>query len=149
MPTQLLFTLLCDDAREEKSGKLTIVGLYNYVIGFAPPDPSLNLGAAPVRFGLPQFCIVQRWQIDTPGRKAVVEIAGPQGETLARAEVPFVISQDGGFCQAIVKFVGVLLSPGTHTVRTVLGNLKYEEHFEVRINPPQGAPSRSPNLPPA
>lgn len=132
MPTNLLFTLLCDDVREETSGKLTIIGLYNYAIGFVAPN-LIPDASKPIKFVLPQLCIVQRWHIDSPGRKAVTEIVGPQGQPVARAEVTLVVSPEEGYSHAIMKFMGMVLDPGKYTLRTVFESLVHEESFEVKI----------------
>ena len=129
MPAKLLFTLLCDDVREEKSGKLTVIGLYNKVIGFPVGGQPQ---AAPVKYALPQLCIVLRWSVEAPAQDSITEIIGPTQVTLARVVAPFAISAEGGYSQQILKFFGMIFEEGPHTIRTACGTLIWEEKFLIR-----------------
>jgi hypothetical protein len=130
MTNRILFTLICDDAREEKSNKLIIVGLYNGIIGFAQPPaqkgfarlgvqqtPKGGISAPRAKYGLPLLCIVRRWVLDSPVNVETA-IIGPDGMKVASANSQLSPPQDGSHCQEIIKIGGLVLTPGPHKIVT-------------------------------
>lgn len=156
MGARLLFTLICDDAREEKSGKLVVVGLYNYTINFQKSSeqvpqlfgrlgqsgtPRRKLGDAGLntsvqqpttRFALPQLCIVRRWYVDGHGHSAQTELIEPGGNRrlLADRELP-VVEPDKHY-QEIFAIAGFILTEGDYIIHTTVGESHFEEKFVVR-----------------
>lgn len=139
MPAKLLFTLICDDAREEKSGKLVIIGLYNYSIIFRGlPPQGLDLLAGPgkgraQRFALPQLCLVRRWYVDSPGQRVRTELIEPDGKATVISETELPVPRTDDYYQEILRIVGIIISPGLYTIRTTAEKYEYKEHFEVRV----------------
>jgi len=152
MKPELLFTLLCDDVREERSGKLVIVGLYNYDINFLEQKRSETEGAADQpesgstgkqKFGLPQLCLVRRWKVDSPGHKTRTEFIGPKGKILANVERELIAQKEGIYYQEIIRILGPILEPGKYTIRTTLDETVSNEYFEVRAKPPSQSAGES------
>jgi hypothetical protein len=136
MPAKLLFTILCDDVREEKSEKLTLVGLYNYAIVFPRPAPNTGSGEVPIKYALPQLCIVRRWAVDSPGLNSVTELIDPQGVVRVTAELPLSVGQPDDYHNQILRLFGVVFDPGRYTIRTKCGGFEYVDYFEVKIVDP-------------
>lgn len=144
MGPKLLFTVLCDDVREEKSGKLLLVGLYNYDITFfQEPSPGRDRAIAPigtanisaVKFALPQLCLVRRWMVEGAGDKTRTQIIGPDGKTYADVETELRVPLGGGYHQEIIRIAGLALAPGMYLIRTSFPGGTSEDRFEVRIKP--------------
>jgi hypothetical protein len=138
MPATLLFTLLCDDVREEKSGKLSLIGLYNYTITFQTPPSQERQAGVPIRFVLPQLCVLHRWGAGAAGQKSITEIVDPSGATRARAEVPLQNYTGDGCAQEIIRFMGVILDEGIYLIRTSCDGSIFNDHFEVKYQEIQG-----------
>lgn len=132
MPTKLEFTLLCDDIRFESSGKLTLIGLYNYLIGFQLNGAQNVPSGAPYKFVMPQLCILRRWRTETPGERTSTEIIGPDGTVRAKIDTTLVPPPEEGFAQEILRFVGMPLDEGVHTIRTTCGSAIFIENFLVK-----------------
>jgi|SRR5271156_6128815 len=134
MGTKLLFTLICDDVREEKSGKLTLVGLYNYKISFAAPVISVASLDPSAKFVLPQMCIMRRWTRDAAGTQSVTQIVNERGGLVASLP-PITLAPvpDEGYCQEIIRLLGLPLERGLHTIRTTSSGMTYEELFLVTV----------------
>ncbi len=145
MLPKLVFTLICDDVREEKSGKLVIVGLYNKSIIFysSPPSTSpvqeskgADTRSAEVsqqKFGMPKLCFVRRWQVDSPGYKATTVLCQPDGSEFSFGERDLPVPRED-YYQEIINTTGIILTPGGYTIRTsVDGKVVHEETFVVRI----------------
>jgi hypothetical protein len=133
MPAKLLLTLLCDDVREEKSEKLSLIGIYNYAIVFPAPPPNAGGATTPTKFALPQLCIFRRWIVDSAGLISLTELVDPQGVVRAKAELPLVHDQRDDYHNQILRLFGVILDPGRYTIRTKCGASEYTDYFEVRI----------------
>jgi hypothetical protein len=132
MTLRLLFTLMCDDVRLEASGKLTLVGLYNCVMGFSYNQSNVPTGAA-AKVAVQQLCVVLRWSEEAAGKNTSIEIIGPDGTSRARAELTLGAPTDEGYIQAVVKFLGLAFDDGKYMVRTVCGSFIFEEPFLVKI----------------
>jgi hypothetical protein len=132
MSAKLLFTILCDDVREEKSEKLTLIGLYNYAIVFQAPPPNTAGITLPIKYALPQLCVVRRWIVDTPGLASVTELIDPQGVMQATTELPLLVGQHGDYSNQVLRLFGVVLVPGVYTIRTRCSGSEYVDRFEVR-----------------
>jgi hypothetical protein len=131
MTSMLRFTLLCDDVRLEASGKLTLIGLYNYVIRFQPmAQPFPSVGTV-TRYALPQLCVLLQWNQEAAGKNASVEIIGPNGVPTARADVLIAAPTTPGHLQVMVRFLGLAFDEGNYVVRTVCGASISEEPFFV------------------
>jgi len=159
MPAKLIFSLICDDAREEISRKLIVIGLYNYRINVTLPNPpvrrnlpdlrslaqgqgqprpkgleALRKPEEPVqRLALPQICVVRKWFVDLPGQIARTELIEPNGERRLLTERELPVSEPDGFFQEIIRIAGFLLSQGEYKVRTSIGDYVNEEPFFVKI----------------
>jgi hypothetical protein len=136
MGIKLLFTLICDDVREERSGKLTIVGLYNYRIAFAAPANNAASLDPSAKFVLPQMCIMRRWTRDASGSQSVTQIVNERGGIVAGLPpVTLAPVPDEGYCQEIIRLLGLPLERGLHTIRTTCSGVTYEESFLVTTQP--------------
>lgn len=141
MTPKLLFTLICDDARIEKSNKLIIIGLYNYVINFGIPQPQRHptlpgniVSEQPrLQFAIPQLCLVRRWYVDSAGHKVHTELIGPEGKVHARVDTELALPPTDNYSQEVVQFAGVILIPGEYKIVTKFDNLEHTEHFVVRV----------------
>jgi hypothetical protein len=156
MTPKLLFTLICDDARIEKSNKLIIIGLYNHAINFESRlvdkvrgfqrlaqhaelrGPLGSTTAQPPeqprpQFALPQLCLVRRWHVDSPGHKAHTELIGPEGKVYATVETELPNPSGDDYCQEIVQFAGLVLIPGEYKIVTKFDSLEHTEQFVVRV----------------
>jgi len=156
MGVRLLFTLICDDAREEKANKLILIGLYNYSINFQrspeqKPQPfsrigdtgksSRRLGDARISpteqhtttgFALPQLYIVRRWFVDSPGNVARTELIEPSGNKRLLGERELPVLEPDKYYQEKFALAGFLLIEGEYTIRTSVGDFLNEEKFVVR-----------------
>lgn len=136
MGAKLQFTLICDDARTEVSNKLIVIGLYNYSITF-PRIPEQQLkNNQPVRYALPQLCLVRRWLVDSPGNSIKTELIDPDGKVMQLAERELRFPAEDNLDQEIINVRGILLVPGRYTVRTTLSGTStgtLEDTFEVRV----------------
>ncbi len=136
MPSQLLFTLICDDVRIESTNKLTFVGIYNYAINFlVDPNSNTTTPGAPLTFGLQKLCIVRRWNLDTSSLTVNTQIVGPSNEVVFNFETKPSIRPEDAYCHEIVQLAGIILSPGKHKIITRYkdgGPHEVIEEFDVR-----------------
>ena len=145
MAVRLIFTLICDDVRIERSNKLIVVGLYNRVIGFPNVGQASLKGQTPVgqapKFALPSLCFVRRWIVDSPGVKARTELIDPNGQSVPIGEEELPVPAEHSYHQQLIRMNGIILIPGVYTIRTTYDEKApstYDEQFEVKI---QGNPS--------
>jgi len=119
MACKLLFTLVCDDARIEQSGKILVVGLYNYLIGFRPASPG---PAGQNVLGLSQLCLVRRWlALDTSPLAVETHIIDKRnGRTVLKTESNLAPPAAGAYSYEILALRGVTLSEGIYSIETRL-----------------------------
>jgi hypothetical protein len=117
----------------ETGGKLTIVGVYNNLIGF--PLPVSSQGLSP-KIAIPQLCVFNRWKLDHGVRQtSVTEIFDPKEVSRGRIVHDLLPATDGGDNQEILKFFGIVFDifDATYSVRIRCGNFSYETRFMVKI----------------
>lgn len=71
----LNFTLLCDDIRQELSGKLSIMGIFENI--YAPKFPAIH----------PRLAIINEWAEGTGDFDATLRILTPDRRTIIRENV--------------------------------------------------------------
>lgn len=130
MMPDLQMSVLCDDVRQERSGKFILIGLFD-VIGMAQ-FPAL----------FPRICIVNRWCCGEGRHQEKTRIVGPDGQTVVAESKELAIELPGQ--EASVTNVEFFLnvkfdSDGVHWVEIVLdGRLKLRYPLRVnRVTPPR------------
>jgi hypothetical protein len=142
MAVKPIFTLICDDVRIENSNKLIIIGLYSYAINFSRPPAQVSDAGKPAGGGdqapklvMPLFCIVRRWKLHTP-IKVTTELIDPNGTSAHIAENHLPVSNSDDYSQELIKVVGIILVPGTYTIRATCDDPArsvHDERFEVKF----------------
>ncbi len=134
MTPDLQMSVLCDDVRQERSGKFILIGLFD-VIG---------LSAFPTLF--PRICIVNRWCCGQGSFRERTRIVGPDnGAVVVEGQEILVRLADGESSVTNVEFfLNVKIEKeGVYWVEIMIdGDLKLR--YPLRVNrvsapPPHGA----------
>lgn len=142
MAVKPIFTLICDDVRIENSNKLIIIGLYSYSINFnRPPIQASEAGKPtgasnqPPALGMPLFCIVRRWKLDSP-TSVTTQLIDPKGAVIHESANHLPVPNPDDYSQEFIKIVGLILTPGTYIVRATCDDAAhsvFDEPFEVKL----------------
>ena len=125
---RLIATLVCDDVREEKSGKLTVVGLYNRDLIVTMPEPTPKIT-------FPKICIVQRWESDDKKHDGRLEFHDHEGKIRVSQAFEVKSSPSPAISNLMFHIVGPTLSPGFQKIKTFLDGLPVEEYeLEIKTN---------------
>ena len=137
MMPDLQMSVLCDDVRQERTGKFILIGLFD-VIGLAQ-FPAL----------FPRVCIVNRWCSGQGQYKAKTRIVGPGGEVVGEGqEVVVQLSDIESTVTNVEFFINLKIEKeGVYWIEILLeGNLKVRYPLRVnRVAPPQ-MPSGGPMM---
>ena len=131
MVPDLQMSVVCDDVRQERSGKFILIGLFD-VIGMAQ-FPAL----------FPRICIVNRWCCGEGRHLEKTRIVGPDGRTVLAESKELAVelpSQEASVTN-VEFFLNVKFdSDGVHWVEIILnGDLKLRYPLRVnRVTPPRG-----------
>jgi hypothetical protein len=128
----LQMSVLCDDVRQERSGKFILIGLFD-VIGL-PVFPAL----------FPRICIVNRWCCGQGSFRERTRIVGPDGGAVVMEgkEVVMNLPNTESSVTNVEFFLNVKIEKeGTYWVEIVLeGDLKLRYPLRVnRVTPPPQA----------
>jgi hypothetical protein len=131
MVPDLQMSVLCDDVRQERSGKFILIGLFD-VIGMAQ-FPAL----------FPRICIVNRWCCGEGRHLEKTRIVSPDGRTVLTESKELAMELPGQ--EASVTNVEFFLNvkfdtDGVYWVEIILdGDLKLRYPLRVnRVSPPRG-----------
>lgn len=138
MSIEHMFTLVCDDARIEQSGKLIVVGLYNRAIQFNMPNAPAQGTGLPEKIVLPQLCFIQRWAVKGDSQYPVsATLVDPEGgKRLIAKGIRMAAVADGSYPQQIMFLQGAVLVNGVYHLITSDDSTSeplHDEEFEVRI----------------
>ena len=130
MIPDLQMSVLCDDVRQERSGKFILIGLFD-VIGM-PQFPAL----------FPRVCIVNRWCSGQGMFKEKTRIVGPdnQGVIAEGQGIPVQLGDTESSVTNVEFFMNLKFnSEGVHWVEVLLdGDLKLR--YPLRVNRVQAPP---------
>jgi hypothetical protein len=106
----LQYSIPCDDLREEASGKLLFVGVFD----------ALECGGFP--FVLPSMFVVNRWCGGAGEHRERVRLVTGSGEAIAQGrDLRFVLDEETGGCTVATRFTNVSLpGPGMCWVEVFL-----------------------------
>jgi hypothetical protein len=132
MSPDLQMSVLCDDVRQERSGKFILIGLFD-VIGL-PVYPAV----------FPRICIVNRWCCGQGKFNERTRIVGADGTTVVAEskDVPVNLPEAEATCTNVQMFISLRLeTEGVYWVEILLdGDIKLR--YPIRANrvamPPQG-----------
>ena len=112
--TRIIIATLCDDVREEKAGKFSLIGLFNQ---FTVHD---------FRVPLPSFCIFATIGFDSPGNHPIsILFRRVEGDTIFRAESIHQITEQDRASLQYLALINLRLSN-----LTLPGAGRYEFAFE-------------------
>lgn len=139
MMPDLQMSVLCDDVRQERSGKFILIGLFD---GIALP-------AYPAVFA--RMCIVNRWCCGTGLFQERTRIVGADGVTVITEskEVPVKLEAQESFVTNVQFFLNTRLErEGTYWVEILLdGDIRLRYPLRVgRLNLPSGGEKRGSEL---
>jgi hypothetical protein len=131
MIPDLQSSLICDDVRQERSGKFILIGLYD-MIGL-PRFPAV----------MQRVCLVNRWCCGTGQFKQKIRILGADGTQIVASgrEVELSLPDSEATATSVEYFLNVKLpGPGTYWVEVLLdGDLKLRYPLKVQqVHPPAG-----------
>lgn len=135
MLPDLQSALLCDDVRQEKSGKFILIGLFD------------SLGAPQFPFRQPRLFIVSRWCSGEGEFLQRTRIVAPDLQTVVAESrpIPVRLADPEASATNVELFMNVeFATPGTHWIEVLLGDdLKIRFPLRVlkvrRPAPPSGA----------
>lgn len=133
MIPDLQMSVLCDDVRQERSGKFILIGLFD----------SVALPSYPAVF--PRICIVNRWCCGQGAYRERTRLVGADGATVIAEskEIPVRLDTTETFATNVQFFLNTRLEgEGVYWVEILLdGEIKLR--YPVRVNrlnlPAQGA----------
>lgn len=140
MLPDLQMSVLCDDVRQERTGKFILIGLFD-VIGL-PAFPAL----------FPRICIVNRWCCGQGAFRERTRIVGPENGPLVMEgkEITMQLPHTESSVTNIELFMNVKLEKeGTYWVEVLLENdLKLRYPLRVnRVTPPVLSGGEAPPAP--
>jgi hypothetical protein len=115
MALSLKFTIMCDDVRQENTGKLMLIGMY---MG--------NITVTQLPFVLPTLTFFQQFEVDRPGNYTLrVQMQDlDQGRTITQAVIMMDVQQAAvlpGPAINVVKFGGVQFErAGSYMLSTMI-----------------------------
>lgn len=124
MMPDLQMSLLCDDVRQERSGKFILIGLFD-VIGL-PVFPAL----------FPRICIVNRWCCGQGAFRERTRIVGPDNGpvVIEGKEITVQLPNTESSVTNIELFINVKFEQeGTHWVEILLEN-DLKLRYPLRVN---------------
>lgn len=139
MLPDLQSTLLCDDVRQERTGKFILIGLFD------------SLGSPHFPFRHPRMFLVTRWCSGEGAFEQHTKILRPDMSTLVAEgrKIPVKLPNAEATATNVELFLNLEFhGPGTHWVEILLdGDLKIRFPLRVgKVNPPPGA---APGAPPS
>jgi len=135
MMPDLQMSVLCDDVRQERTGKFILIGLFD-VIGI-PQFPAM----------FPRVCIVNRWCSGQGVFKEKTRIVGPGGGLAGEGQDVVVQLQDGESTVTNVEFfINLRLeTEGVYWIEILLdGQMKLRYPLRVNRVTPAQMPSGGP-----
>lgn len=124
-------SVLCDDVRQERSGKFILIGLFD-VIGL-PQFPSV----------FPRVCLVNRWCSGEGVFRERTRIVGPDGSTVAEGQqITLTFTNSESTATNVEFFINLKFDrEGVYWIEILLdGDLKLRYPLRVnRVNPPPPA----------
>ena len=128
MLPDLQSSLLCDDVRQERSGKFILIGLFD------------SLGSPKFPFRHARMFLVTRWCSGEGAFEQHTRILRPDMESIVAEgrKIPVNLANSEATATNVELFMNLEFhEPGTHWVEILLdGDLKIR--FPVRVSPPQG-----------
>lgn len=129
MVPDLQASLLCDDVRQEVTGKFILIGLFD------------GLVVSAVRPVCPRLCLVNRWCMGQGDFQERTRIVAPDGNTIVAEgnAVPIKLESE----QQVITTVEIILNvtfrqPGTHWVEVMIDKeLKMRYPLLVRFAVPK------------
>lgn len=133
MLPDLQSTLLCDDVRQERTGKFILIGLFD------------SLGSPQFPFRHPRMFLVTRWCSGEGEFEQHTKILRPDMSSLVAEgrKIPVKLANAEATATNVELFLNLEFhEPGTHWVEILLdGDLKIRFPLRVgKVNPPQGQP---------
>lgn len=139
MIPDLQTSLLCDDVRQERSGKFIVIGIFDGLV-VAEQNPVC-----------PKICLMNRWCMGEGSFSQKSRIVGPDGVTVVckGQPVPIHLANDQQVSTTVEVFINLpFRTAGTHWVEIMLDNqLKMRYPLVVRKVRPQ--PPQQQQQPPA
>ena len=132
MLPDLQSSLLCDDVRQERTGKFILIGLFD------------SLGSPKFPFRHPRMFLVSRWCSGTGEFEQQTRILRPDMSSLVAEgrKIPVRLKNTEGTATNVELFMNLEFhEEGTHWVEVLLdGDLKMRFPLRVgQVQPPQGA----------
>jgi hypothetical protein len=125
-------SVLCDDVRQERSGKFILIGLFDVI----------SVPAYPVVF--PRICIVNRWCCGQGAFHERTRIVGADGGTVIAEskEVPVNLGAEEASVTNVQIFINLKLeTEGVYWIEILLDGdikLRYPVRANLVVMPPQG-----------
>lgn len=124
MSPDLQMSVLCDDVRQERSGKFILIGLFD----------GITLPSYPAMF--PRICIVNRWCCGQGAFQERTRLIGADGTTVIAEskDVPVKLEMTEASVTNVQIFINVRLEgEGTYWVEVLLdGDIRLR--YPVRVN---------------
>lgn len=131
MMPDLQMSVLCDDVRQERTGKFILIGLFD-VIGL-PVFPAL----------FPRMCVVTRWCSGQGTFHERVRLVGPDGAAVVEGQkIPIPLNDPEATATNVQFFINVKFeAAGTYWIEVLLEeDIKLRYPLRVNLVTPQPPP---------